>query len=122
MTLRPVIVRILRPILGVFFMIDGLIKLAGISQTVLLFEHIGWGQWFRYFTGLLVLAGGATILARLRATFYGTLVCAATVGTGALLYAFRLHRDPSLPAAITVLTLALSGLSYPERAHRHVAA
>ncbi len=118
MTLRRGIVRVLRPILGLFFIIDGVIKLTGISETVSLFERFGWGQWFRYFTGLLVLLGGAAVLLRLRGTFYGAVCCAATVGTGALLYAFRLHRDPTLPTAITVITIALAILAYPDRA-RH---
>ncbi len=115
MTVRQVAVRILRPILGLFFVVDGVIKLTGISQTTLMFARIGWGQWFRYFTGLLVLVGGTAILLRLRATFYGALCCAASVGTGALLYALRLHRDPTLPTAITLLTLTLAVLAYPDR-------
>jgi len=94
---------------------DGVIKLTGISKTVQLFERIGWGQWFRYFTGGLVLVGGVLILLRLRWTLYGAIMCACTVGTGALLYAFKLHRDPSLPTAITLLTVLLAVLTYPAR-------
>lgn len=115
MKFRLVIVRVFRVILGLFFVVDGVIKLTGISKTVQLFERIGWGQWFRYFTGSLVLVGGALILLRLRWTFYGALLCASTVGTGALLYAFNLHRDPTLPAVITLLTVTLAVLTYSER-------
>jgi len=112
---RQVVVRILRVILGLFFVMDGVIKLTGISKTVQLFEKIGWGQWFRYLSGWIVLAGGALILLRLRWTFYGAILCACTVGTGALLYAFNLHRDPTLPAVITLLTVTLAVLAYSER-------
>jgi uncharacterized membrane protein YphA (DoxX/SURF4 family) len=108
-------VRVLRVILGLFFVLDGVIKLTGISKTVQLFERIGWGQWFRYFTGAIVLAGGVLILLRLRWTFLGAVLCACTVGTGALLYAFNLHRDPTLPAVITLLTVTLAVLAYSER-------
>ena len=66
MTLRDGTVRIGRIVLGLFFVADGVIKLTGISKTVQLFERIGWGQWFRYFTGVLVLIGGAMMLLRLR--------------------------------------------------------
>ena len=112
---RRLLVRVFRVIVGLFFVIDGVIKLTGISKTVQLFERIGWGQWFRYFTGWLVLVGGVLILLRLRWTFYGAMVCACTVGTGALLYAFRLHRDPTLPTVITLLTLTLSALAFSDR-------
>ena len=108
-------VRVLRVILGLFFVLDGVIKLTGISKTVQLFERIGWGQWFRYFAGALVLAGGFLILLRLRWTFLGAVLCACTAGAGALLHAFHLHRDPTLPAAITFLTVTLAVLPYPER-------
>ncbi len=108
----------LRIILGLFFVADGLIKLTGISKTVQMFDRIGWGQWFRYFTGGLVLVGGACILARLRWTFHGAVACGCTVGTGALLYAFNLHRNPTLPALITLLTATLAVLAYPERGRR----
>ncbi len=115
---RQVVVRVFRVVLGLFFVADGIIKLTGISKTVELFDSIGWGQWFRYFTGILVLLGGIGILLRLRWTFYGALVCACAVGTGALLYAFSLHRDPTLPTVITLLTIALAVLAYSERAGR----
>ncbi len=107
--------RAFRVILGLFFVMDGVIKLTGISKTVQLFERIGWGQWFRYLTGWLVLAGGALILLRLRWTFHGAILCACTVGTGALLYAFNLHRDPTLPTVLTLLTVTLAVLTYSER-------
>jgi len=113
--MKRVVVRVFQVVLGLFFVMDGAIKLTGISKTVQLFERIGWGQWFRYFTGWLVLVGGALILLRPRWTFYGAILCACTVGTGALLYAFNLHRDPTLPALITLLTVALAVLTYSKR-------
>lgn len=55
------------------------------------------------------------ILLRLRWTYYGALLCASTVGTGALIFAFNLHRDPALPTVITLLTVTLAVLTYSER-------
>ena len=112
---KRIVLRVFRVILGLFFVLDGVIKLTGISKTVQLFERIGWGQWFRYLTGSIVLAGGVLILLRLRWTFLGAVLCACTVGTGALLYALNLHRDPTLPAGITLLTVTLAVLAYSER-------
>jgi hypothetical protein len=110
-----IVVHIFRLILGLFLALDGVIKLTGISKTPQLFERTGWGQWFRYFSGSIVLAGGILVLLRLRWTFLGAVLCACTVGTGALLYAFKLHRDPVLPAVITLLTVMLAILAYPAR-------
>ncbi len=117
---RQLVVHVSRAVLGLFFVADGIIKLTGISKTIEMFDSIGWGQWFRYFTGGLVLAGGMCILFRLRWTFYGAVACACTVGTGALLYAFNLHRDPTLPAVITVLTVGLAVLTFAERGNAGV--
>ncbi len=115
MTLKRIVVRVARVILGLFFIVDGVIKLTGISKTVQLFDRIGWGQWFRYFTGGLVLVGGMLILLRLRWTSFGAVLCACSVGTGAALYAFKLHRDPTLPTVITLLAVMLAVLAYPSR-------
>ncbi len=109
------VVRVSRIVLGLFFVADGIIKLTGISKTVEMFERIGWGQWFRYFTGALVLFGGIAILARLRWTFYGAVACACSVGAGTLFYIFTLHHDPTLPAVITALTVALAVVTYSAR-------
>ena len=112
MALRQLLVHVFRVVVGLFFVLDGVIKLAGLSKTPQLFERFGWGQWFRYFTGALVLIGGAMMLLRLRWTFSGAVLCACTVGTGALLYALKLHRDPTLPTVLTALTVALAVLAY----------
>jgi putative oxidoreductase len=37
-------------------------KLAGTAVMVELFDKVGLGQWFRYFTGLLEVAGGIGLL------------------------------------------------------------
>lgn len=55
---KQVVLRVSRAILGLFFVMDGVIKLTGISKTVQLFESTGWGQWFRYFTARLSLSEG----------------------------------------------------------------
>jgi putative oxidoreductase len=38
----------------------GLSKLAGVEMMVATFDSIGWGQWFRYLTGIIEV--GSTIL------------------------------------------------------------
>ncbi|TYB45679.1 DoxX family protein [Actinomadura chibensis] len=49
--------------LAVFMVVaSGLPKLFGEHTAVQLFEDIGWGQWFRYFTGAVEIAGGLGLL------------------------------------------------------------
>jgi putative oxidoreductase len=46
---------------GMFLMV-GFLKLSGNAQLVALFEAIGVGQWFRYLTGILEVAGAILLL------------------------------------------------------------
>src|SRR2546428_12491421 len=46
---------------GMFLMV-GFLKLSGDAQLVGLFEAIGLGQWFRYLTGALEVAGAVLLL------------------------------------------------------------
>ena len=50
---------------GMFLMV-GFLKLSGDPQLVGLFEAIGLGQWFRYLTGTLEVAGALLLLIHTR--------------------------------------------------------
>ncbi|QIS02602.1 DoxX family membrane protein [Nocardia brasiliensis] len=53
----------LQILLGLFFIIaSALPKLFGQADAVKSFDTIGWGDWFRYFTGVVELAGGIGLL------------------------------------------------------------
>ncbi|MBF6329830.1 DoxX family protein [Nocardia transvalensis] len=75
----------LQIVLGVFFIVaSGLPKLVGQAEAVRVFDEIGWGDWFRYLTGLVELAGGIGLLVpRLSglaaAGLSITMVCAAAI-------------------------------------------
>ncbi|MEV4128886.1 DoxX family protein [Nocardia sp. NPDC049707] len=50
-------------VLTLFFIIaSSAPKLLGAHAAVESFDTIGWGQWFRYFTGVVELAGGIGLL------------------------------------------------------------
>src|SRR2546422_11452817 len=51
---------------GMFLMV-GFLKLSGNAQLVGLFQAIGLGQWFRYLTGSLDVAGAILLCSRVRA-------------------------------------------------------
>jgi len=60
------------------FIAAGGAKLAGVPAMVEIFDKVGVGQWFRYFTGLLELAAGIGLLIS-RYAFYAAVVLAVVM-------------------------------------------
>lgn len=65
---------VVRGLLALAFAAAGAAKLYGVPMLVEEFEHIGLGQWFRYFTGSLELLGAILILLPPVAAFGGVLL------------------------------------------------
>src|SRR5580658_3011114 len=84
----------LRIVLGLLFLAIGTTKLTGTEGTVEYFAAIGWGQWFRYLTGLVDVVG-ALLLFLPRRTFYGAAALLCTVGTATLLSVTLLRNNPT---------------------------
>ena len=86
---------------GMFFMAGGG-KLSGSEQMVQVFQAIGLGQWFRYFTGSLEVGGAVLLLipglSGLGAALL-TGVMAGAVGT----HLFLIGGNPTLPLVLLVL-------------------
>ena len=104
-------IRVLRVLLGLAFLTIGVAKLTGTLSTVETFEAFGWGQWFRYFTGLLDLTGALLVLVP-RWTFYGALLLTFTVGLGAVLSLPR-PADFWAGLSLTLLAASLAWLTRP---------
>jgi uncharacterized membrane protein YphA (DoxX/SURF4 family) len=72
----------LRGAVALVFFLIGMEKLTG-ATWVKLFEEIGLGQWFRYFTGIVQITGSALLLipwtARLGAALIGCTMLGAIV-------------------------------------------
>ena len=111
----------LRIILGLAFLLVGTTKLTSAAGAVNYFEAIGWGQWFRYFTGCLDVLGAMLLLFVPRYTFQGAIVLISVVGTATVLSVTVLRGDPVWgdlanvlqPAVLTLLTITLAGLTWP---------
>src|SRR5262245_9532295 len=103
-------VSILRVLLGLAFLTIGVAKLTGSLHTVQTSAAFGWGQWFRYVTGLLDVAGALLVFAP-RWTCYGALLLTCTVGLGAVL---SLPRPPDFWAGLS-LTLVAATLAWLTR-------
>ena len=89
--------------LAVVFLFSGISKLVGQSQMVALFAQIGFGQWFRYFTGFVEVSSAIALLVPSLAVF-GAVALVATM-IGAVATNLFLAQSP-LPPAILLLVAA----------------
>ena len=111
---------VLRIILGLLVLEVGITKLTGTAHTVDWFAAIGWGQWFRYLTGLLDVAGAALLFVP-RWARYGAIVIACSVGTATAITFTVLRHDPVwgspamklVPLVLTLLAVVLAWLTRP---------
>lgn len=62
------------------FLAAGTAKLVGVEPLVELFDQIGLGQWFRYLTGALEIAGAVLLLVPRFGVVGGALLSAIMVG------------------------------------------
>ena len=83
------------------FLAAGGAKLAGAPQMVAVFDKIGVGQWFRYVTGTLEVAGGITLLVPGYA-FYGA-VLLTLVMAGAIVSHLTVLGGSHAPALVLLL-------------------
>lgn len=91
--LTPVLLHLLELAMGALFLYLGGAKLLGLPAAVRLFHDIGWGQWFRYVTGVVELTGGLLLVVpRLAGASALLLMTVMVVATGIEL--FVLHRPP----------------------------
>lgn len=94
--------------LAVMFLNAGLPKLASQPQMVQFFDKLGFGQWFRYFTGsievtsalLLVLPGWAGI---------GALLLIATMTGAVLTHLFLIGGNPAMALMLFVIAVIVAG-------------
>jgi uncharacterized membrane protein YphA (DoxX/SURF4 family) len=94
------------------FMSAGGLKLAGIPVMVELFDKVGFGQWFRYFTGLLEVVAGIGLLVS-RYAFHAALLL-AIVMVGAVIAHLTVLGGSFAPALVLlVLTGTIAWLRKP---------
>ncbi len=86
---------------AVAFISLGIDKLSGDSTWFRLFEQIGFGQWFRYLTGAIQLAGGVLVLIP-RTCLAGLALLGCTMAGAVLVWVFVLNTPGNavIPGAI----------------------
>ena len=83
---------------------SGIAKLSGVPQMVQVFEAIGFGQWFRYVTGV-VEVGGAVLLLVPTTGFLGGLLLTVTMGFAVATHVVLIGGSPA-PAIVLALLSA----------------
>jgi uncharacterized membrane protein YphA (DoxX/SURF4 family) len=125
---RTIATWVLRLVLGFVFLYVGTTKVTGTGHTVEYFDAIGWGQWFRYLTGVLDLAGVALLFVP-KWTWFGAMLLACSVGTGTLISVTVLRGNTTwgsgspemmvaFPLVLTILAALLAWLTRPNRVSR----
>jgi len=102
---------VLQIALALMFFLAGGHKLTGDPQMVGLFDAIGIGQWFRFLTGGLEVAGGALLLVP-RASGVGAGALAGVMVGAVVTHLVVLHNAPTLPF---VLLVALAFVAWGRR-------
>jgi putative oxidoreductase len=102
--------------LALVFMAIGSSKFAASSGWIGVFDRIGWGQWFRYFAGVMQL-GGALLLLMRRTALVGATLIACTMA-GAIyfdLFVLRVGVAAAIPLVLLVMAIAVGLQSYFNR-------
>jgi putative oxidoreductase len=100
---------ILSLLLALIFLSVGSMKLMSRPITVQEFAQVGLGQWFRYFTGILEVAGAICILVP-PLSRWGAVLLAAVMSGAVVAHLTALHTPPTLPAILLVMVLAVTWL------------
>lgn len=105
---------IIQVLVSLAFVLAGGAKLIGADMMVQTFETIGWGQWFRYVTGIIELGAGVMLwLKGLQFIGAGLLVCTMI---GAVVAHLTVLGPSALPAAVLgVLSAFLAWRFMPAR-------
>jgi putative oxidoreductase len=103
---------ILSGLVALAFLGAGGAKLTGAAAMVELFDKVGRGQWFRYFTGLLEVAGGIGLLIP-RYAFYAAGLLAVVMVGAIIAHLTVLGTSPAAPVVLLVLSGAIAWLRKP---------
>ena len=100
------------------FCLTGASKLAGAQSMVQLFAAVGYGQWFRYFTGALEI-GGALLIIFPGTAFLGACVLALVMSGATIANVTMLHTSPALPLSLLALMVIIGIGRHKRKVHHH---
>ena len=94
---------ILSGLVALVFIAAGGAKLAGVPVMVEMFDKVGLGRWFRYFTGLLEVTAGIGLLIPRYVLHAAVLLVLVMVGA-IVAHLIVLGSSPAAPVVLLVLT------------------
>jgi len=103
---------ILSGLVALAFLGAGGAKLAGAAAMVELFGKVGRGQWFRYLTGLLEVAGAIGLLIP-RYAFYAAGLLAIVMVGAIIAHVTALGTFPAVPVVLLILSGTIAWLRKP---------
>jgi putative oxidoreductase len=103
---------ILSGLVALAFLGAGGAKLAGAAAMVELFDKVGRGQWFRYLTGLLEVAGAIGLLIP-RYAFYAAGLLAIVMVGAIIAHVTVLGTSPAVPVVLLTLSGTIAWLRKP---------
>jgi putative oxidoreductase len=104
---------ILSGLVALAFIVAGGAKLAGAATMVELFNKIGLGQWFRYFTGLLEVTAGIALLSS-RYAFRAAVLLAVVMVGAFIAHVTVLGSSPAAPVVLFVLSGIIAYFRKPQ--------
>lgn len=111
-----VILWVLQVAAAAMFVFSGAMKLVAVPEMVELFDTIGVGQWLRYVTGALEVAGGVALLVP-RLVAHGAALLAAVM-VGAVFTDLVILGANPLPASVLLVASAVIAWGRRERLAR----
>jgi putative oxidoreductase len=103
---------ILSGLVALAFLGAGGAKLAGAAAMGELFDKVGRGQWFRYFTGLLEVAGAIGLMIPRYAFYAAGLLVVVMVGA-IIAHLTVLGTSPASPVVLLILSGTIAWLRKP---------
>jgi uncharacterized membrane protein YphA (DoxX/SURF4 family) len=104
---RNIVGWILAILLGLEFLVAGCMKFIDNPVMVEMFNRVGLGQWFRYFTGALEIIGGVGVLIP-RFSRQAALLLAVIMLGAVIAQLTRIHEGAWIPALMLLLALVLA--------------
>ena len=114
LTARNILRWALQILVGLAFIAAAAAKIFSAPMMVEVFDHIGFGQWFRYVVAVIELTGGVMLLLPGRALF-GALILSATMLGALLTHALIIGGQWQPAAGLFVLSLLLVWLNVPNQ-------
>lgn len=98
--------------LAAVFLMAGGSKLAGAATMVQMYDIIGFGQWFRYVTGIIEVTSAVLLLMPSMA-FYGAALIVCTMIGATIAHFTALHQPPNAPVTLACLAVVVMFLRRP---------